>query len=571
MDEVMPLFERQISMDSPADCPLCSEHMPSLRYLLRHLGKHLEELSLFALPSELRDDDDDDDTIEQSSIAAERSMSLSPVYSESEASGSGASNDEDAVIHIEPDVSAALYDQSHVSKSQIMDAKALLLFKPTVIQTMDMEIFDRNLLNACHDLKSLQLPGTVRTWNQLKQWHAQQPSGVTGTAIQLDILQAIQFNSLLVTQEAGFYFNELAKFHDKRSAPRLSERNIYVMNKFVPLHHICTVIRAHCSSETINKNASWIEVASDLGFDSDVAPDAATYMKVVYDHYQTLFMEYLTQADLGWDDCTSPAAKDQVSKISWEVKVNDQDDVSVQQATLSLHATHVALYSMVPGPLRIAQFHNIECSGISDTITIHETMELKAAFCAERPSVETVKRKLVITAGDATVFGEIKRRLSVHKPANEPLLLRSVSNTQAAQQSLRDREVWAQSLIASPGLAVFEVRVKGIVDISIEQMCTLEIHHGSLVIYGSVVGTAWRIFRGNIHSVRTGRALVGVRGWLDHKGSPPQLARVELFFDEVQDANSVFAEIDYARDKTLEAQPAPWRPSPSILRNLWKY
>ncbi|KAH7092281.1 hypothetical protein FB567DRAFT_435123, partial [Paraphoma chrysanthemicola] len=47
-------------MDSPADCYLCHLRLPSLTQLRRHLGKHHEELALFALPSHVMKDDDED-------------------------------------------------------------------------------------------------------------------------------------------------------------------------------------------------------------------------------------------------------------------------------------------------------------------------------------------------------------------------------------------------------------------------------------------------------------------------------------------------------------------------------
>ena len=40
------------------ECPLCHDDVSSLSRLRRHLGKHLEELALFALPSRVNDDGD---------------------------------------------------------------------------------------------------------------------------------------------------------------------------------------------------------------------------------------------------------------------------------------------------------------------------------------------------------------------------------------------------------------------------------------------------------------------------------------------------------------------------------
>ncbi|KAH7380244.1 hypothetical protein DE146DRAFT_624784, partial [Phaeosphaeria sp. MPI-PUGE-AT-0046c] len=57
------------TMDLAAGCPLCHIQLPSLTQLRRHLGKHHDELSLFALPSYLKEDDNevDDDDIDDGS------------------------------------------------------------------------------------------------------------------------------------------------------------------------------------------------------------------------------------------------------------------------------------------------------------------------------------------------------------------------------------------------------------------------------------------------------------------------------------------------------------------------
>ncbi|PSN59412.1 hypothetical protein BS50DRAFT_508529 [Corynespora cassiicola Philippines] len=65
---LMSSCERTTSMDSPARCSLCLETCLSLVQLRRHMGKHHEELALFALPSHLHDDRDasDDDDCQNS-------------------------------------------------------------------------------------------------------------------------------------------------------------------------------------------------------------------------------------------------------------------------------------------------------------------------------------------------------------------------------------------------------------------------------------------------------------------------------------------------------------------------
>jgi ankyrin repeat protein len=51
--------ERQLSINSEAECQLCRTKLSSLTQLRRHLGKHHQELALFALPSSLEQNDDE--------------------------------------------------------------------------------------------------------------------------------------------------------------------------------------------------------------------------------------------------------------------------------------------------------------------------------------------------------------------------------------------------------------------------------------------------------------------------------------------------------------------------------
>ncbi|KAF2786341.1 hypothetical protein K505DRAFT_221217, partial [Melanomma pulvis-pyrius CBS 109.77] len=61
LSDIMRSCERNINMDAEAQCVLCQQHLPSLTQLRHHLGKHYEELALFALPSYMNDDQDESD------------------------------------------------------------------------------------------------------------------------------------------------------------------------------------------------------------------------------------------------------------------------------------------------------------------------------------------------------------------------------------------------------------------------------------------------------------------------------------------------------------------------------
>jgi hypothetical protein len=68
-------------MSAEADCELCGAKLPTLTQLRRHLGKHHEELSLFALPSHIKEEDDeeaDDDHAENDSVSSVAGSNGSP-------------------------------------------------------------------------------------------------------------------------------------------------------------------------------------------------------------------------------------------------------------------------------------------------------------------------------------------------------------------------------------------------------------------------------------------------------------------------------------------------------------
>ena len=82
IEDLMRTCERQhcTSENGKVGCPLCHDHVLSFSLLRRHLGKHLEELALFALPSRVNEDGDETDK-EQSdlrSLSSEAEAGSSP-------------------------------------------------------------------------------------------------------------------------------------------------------------------------------------------------------------------------------------------------------------------------------------------------------------------------------------------------------------------------------------------------------------------------------------------------------------------------------------------------------------
>ncbi|KAF2109006.1 hypothetical protein BDV96DRAFT_247899 [Lophiotrema nucula] len=65
------IAETQMPMNSHDLCPLCKEHLTSLKLLRRHLGRHQEQLALFALPLSMKGEEGPDD---ESQIAEDKSI-----------------------------------------------------------------------------------------------------------------------------------------------------------------------------------------------------------------------------------------------------------------------------------------------------------------------------------------------------------------------------------------------------------------------------------------------------------------------------------------------------------------
>jgi hypothetical protein len=63
MYNIVQSCEYHIPMDTRADCPLCGDDQTSLTQLRRHLGKHHEQLALFAIFSHVEDGEDDQDEL----------------------------------------------------------------------------------------------------------------------------------------------------------------------------------------------------------------------------------------------------------------------------------------------------------------------------------------------------------------------------------------------------------------------------------------------------------------------------------------------------------------------------
>lgn len=51
IEKLLPMGARKVAQVSEATCPLCRETMPSVEKYMKHVGRHQEDLALFALPN----------------------------------------------------------------------------------------------------------------------------------------------------------------------------------------------------------------------------------------------------------------------------------------------------------------------------------------------------------------------------------------------------------------------------------------------------------------------------------------------------------------------------------------
>lgn len=73
---LLSMCESPKSEDEPADCPLCGERQPSFKQYQRHVGRHQEDLALFALPhlpgeDDKKNEESDFESVDQEDLGSE--------------------------------------------------------------------------------------------------------------------------------------------------------------------------------------------------------------------------------------------------------------------------------------------------------------------------------------------------------------------------------------------------------------------------------------------------------------------------------------------------------------------
>ena len=76
---LVEMWAGQIDMDAEFPCPLCCDRIAGTIQLQKHLGRHLEEIALFALPS--NETESDEDSVSQSSSLIGEETHFPPVRS----------------------------------------------------------------------------------------------------------------------------------------------------------------------------------------------------------------------------------------------------------------------------------------------------------------------------------------------------------------------------------------------------------------------------------------------------------------------------------------------------------
>jgi hypothetical protein len=250
--------ERQDSMDIEAECQLCQVKLSSLTLLRRHLGKHHEELSLFALPSHMKEDDDEE--VENADVELDSASSVA---------GS------DRSLRI-----------SSLDKSnpRIVQAKKLLQAKPSVVQAMDSQILDTTLLDT--QLRQ-SMPGDVNTWAELEQWlNTSRRTNIFAADLEhIRVLQAVQFQTIVLTQEIDEYFERLTSFHKDRGSGDIEDLMFFVDERLHSIYELVRAIITHGGFHKLKQLRDWIEIGKDLGNGKELTQSGLHKLNTAYEHY----------------------------------------------------------------------------------------------------------------------------------------------------------------------------------------------------------------------------------------------------------------------------------------------
>ncbi|KAF2126814.1 hypothetical protein P153DRAFT_70755 [Dothidotthia symphoricarpi CBS 119687] len=180
ISDLMRSCERKAQVETEVDCALCQQKLPSLNQLCRHLAKHHEELSLFALPSHMKEDlpvsDDEEDNADSISLpsATDNEWTAPPlpvICSSCHLVIGGESEKKLTALtkHIREAHSLLVENSSPIGSGSelFIRARGLLDRSPSTVDSIDDKEIMSSLLGS--DLKQ-RFGIYFNTWADLKRW-----------------------------------------------------------------------------------------------------------------------------------------------------------------------------------------------------------------------------------------------------------------------------------------------------------------------------------------------------------------------------------------------------------------
>lgn len=294
--------ERQPAMDSEVRCPLCDVELLSLTLLRRHLGKHHEELSLFALPSYMKDHDDE--------VADDEAASDN---SDSPAAQGVAS-------------SVGMSAQQNESDPLLVAAKDLLRLHPASVLAADDMMFDPTLIAP--SLRK-ELPLDVNTWAELKQWAVENERVTSPSEIDRIMLsQALQIQIALTNQEADACLEQLVNFYEREGVSKFAETVITIDERYVNLSQILRAIYASGGFAKLAKDDGWASIRHPLS-GHRISPHGADAVKALYNNWVLPFEESRNR------NSSRISRENVVSSLSSLWNEQDKKSVDNEVATIS--------------------------------------------------------------------------------------------------------------------------------------------------------------------------------------------------------------------------------------------
>ncbi|KAH8722692.1 hypothetical protein GQ44DRAFT_348647 [Phaeosphaeriaceae sp. PMI808] len=566
-------------MDTEAQCQLCQLRLPSLTQLRRHLGRHHEELSLFALPSHMEKDGlEDEDAINddgsQFSIAdSDGSQPQLDISCENCGQAlSGKPEERLKALNQHWEAVHGRYQRSDEDDPRFVEARELLRAKPFLVQAMDDRMFDPTLLDS--NIR-LELPVDVNTWAELKHWFHEKlrsnESEKTANLERLYLLQAVQFGTTISTQDIDSYFEKMVQFYKDEFSLSIEEHRFHLDNKIITLQQVLRASRIHGGFEMLQRRHTWTDLGFDLGHEKRLTSNAAKNVRTVYRDYVVRFEEQIMQRptiplqtetiesegiSLHRDSDVYPPVVQDIEG-EWPILVNGQG-IESKSANLKVYRNHFEIQFHGWSRPYYIYYDRIEHLDASEDVTIQAVM----AWLMDTASgdlVEVFRKRFSIVPIYTVGIDAMWRCLVEHKLrySSNYALQRGIENR--ALSPVKDDEITRPAktpeIIAPtppllPNAATWtEALVFGIPTLRDDIRSTIQFHHGCLDISHSLNTRSekgkWSMWQENFEKITLVGRQVNLRGWLE--GSDvPELKNVTMTFRESGEAESIYTELSTA-------------------------